>query len=376
MPYGMLWSTSRTSVEEAVAAETYAMARGGFSLSRMGEDEAADFLEETGWLRAQDQQLALPDPREEDSWSLAVAVTIEEFATAEGAEDGLRAFDDEEVLQDIAVTPTVERLDLPPEFEDDVAAMWKVDTTRYSDDFGVTEIVSLWVQVDTLVVSVALVHAPGFVAPDADLVVPLMELQLKRLEHAEQLYQPHLDACAPHLGGEQVMDWRADYIALNGQMFPTVGDTFDDLAEAQEEVDASGIVNSYVVSQSVGETEVGAYDGTLWFAGRTRTFVDEDHAADFLADTGAALEADGYTGIEELDDLPELGDAAAAYTYTGTDGNEAAIVYVQVEAQVFSVRLGSTTEPVPEAVLELAELQLERVGSGDCADALPVPQGL
>ena len=62
------------------------MARGGFTLYRMGENAAADFLEETGWLRAQDELLVLPDPQTEDSWSLGVAVTIEEFATADGAE--------------------------------------------------------------------------------------------------------------------------------------------------------------------------------------------------------------------------------------------------------------------------------------------------
>ena len=89
-PYGMLRSTSHTTMDEAVAAETYAMARGGFTLDRMGEEEATDFLEETGWIRSQDELLVLPDPETEDSWSLGVAVTIEEFASAEGAEAALR----------------------------------------------------------------------------------------------------------------------------------------------------------------------------------------------------------------------------------------------------------------------------------------------
>jgi hypothetical protein len=374
-PYGMLWSTSHTSIEEAVAAETYAMARGGFTLSRMGEDEAADFLEETGWLRAHDQQLALPDPEAEDSWSLAVAVTIEEFATADGAGQALRAFDDEEVLQDIAVTPTVERLDLPAAFDGMDAAMWTLETTRYSDDYGVTEIASLWVQVDRFVVSVALVHGPGFVAPDPDLLVPLMELQLKRLEHAEHLYQPRLALCAPQFAGEQVADWRADYTVLNGQAFPSVTSTFDDLAEAQAEADDLGIVDNFVVSQSIDETATGAYDGMLWFQGRTRAFADEDLAAEFLAATGSMLEEDGYTEIEDLDDVPDLGDGTAAYGYTGNDGHAATIVYIQVGEQVVSLRLGSTTEPVPEAAFDLAAQHLEGMTDGPCDD-LNVPRGL
>ena len=68
-------------------------------------------------------------------------------------------------MQNIAVTPNVERLDLPPAFEDGVAAMWQLETTRYSLNYGVTEIASLWVQVDTLVVSVALLHGPAMSRP-------------------------------------------------------------------------------------------------------------------------------------------------------------------------------------------------------------------
>ena len=218
--------------------------------------------------------------------------------------------------------------------------------------------------------------APVIVAPDPELLVPLMELQLKRLEHAEHLYQPHLLACTPHLGGDQVADWRADYVVLNGQAFPNINDTFGDLAADQEEAEASGVVDTYVVSQNISESAVGADDGALWFAGRTRTFVDEDHAEEFLAATGSLLEDDGYTEIEALADVPDLGDGAVAYTYVGTEGNAAAIVYVQVGAQVVSLRLGSTTEAVPEVVVELAELQVERMTAGDCAEPLPVPQGL
>jgi hypothetical protein len=375
-PYGMLRSTSHTTIDEAVAAETYGMARGGFTLARMGEDEAADFLEETGWIRSHDELLVLPELEIEDAWSLGVAVTLEEFATADGAEAAMRTFDDEEMMANLTVTPTVERLDLPPGYDDGLAAMWKVDTTRYSLDFGVTETVSLWVQVDTLVVSVALLHGPGYIAPDPDLLVALMELQLKRLEHAEHLYQPYLAACAPHLGGVQVADWRADYAVLNGQAFPNLNDTFDDLAADQEEVHAWGVVDAFGVSQSVSETAVGAYDGELWFAGRTRAFVDQDHAAQFLAATGTVLEDDGYTELEELTDVPDLGDGAVAYTYVATDGYAASIVYVQVEAQVFMLRLGSTIEAVPDAVVDLAEEYLARVTEGDCTAPLSVPRGL
>jgi hypothetical protein len=203
-----------------------------------------------------------------------------------------------------------------------------------------------------------------------------MELQVKRLEYAEYLYQPHLDACAPHLGGEQVADWRADNAVFKGQAFPSMNDTFDDLAEEQEEVEASGIIDTFLVSQNISETAVGACDGEMWFAGRTRSFVDEDHAAECLAATGSLLEDDGYTEIVALADVPDLGDGALAYTCLGTDGYAGVIAYVQVEEQVFFVRLGSTTEPVPNAVFNLAELQYERLVSGDCADPVPVPQGL
>jgi hypothetical protein len=374
-PFGMALSSDHTSVEEALAYEDYALGRGGFTLNLMGEEEAAGFLDEAGWERTVSEFLALPEPGTEDQWSIGVAVTIEEFTTDEGAAAALTAMDDEDVLAEIALATEATRLDVPSGFDDATAVMWEFDTTRLADS-GMTEIVTLWVQVDTLVVSVALLHAPGYVAPDPELLVPLVELQLKRFEHAQYLYQPGLSLCAPQLGGDQVVDQRADYSVLNGQAFASVHNTYDDIAGTQQEIDDLGLVDVFTVSQSVDGTEVGVYDGTLWFAGRYRAFVDEDHAEEYLASAGTLLEEDGYTEIEEIADVPDLGDHAVAYTYLGVDGYAAAIIYMQVGAETFQIRIGSTTEPQIDAVFNLAEEQVERISDGNCAENLPVPSGL
>jgi hypothetical protein len=152
--------------------------------------------------------------------------------------------------------------------------------------------------------------------------------------------------------------------------------TFADLDEQQQEIDEQGIVDAFFVSQSIDGTAEGVYDGTMWFAGRSRSFVDEDHAAEYLASIEAVLEGDGFTEIEAVADVPDLGDGAVAYTYLGADEYPAAVIYVQVGAEVFMIRLGSTTEAVPDAVFELAELQIERLESGTCDEPMPVPRGL
>jgi hypothetical protein len=377
-PYGMALGASFTSVEEAVAHEGYAIGRGGFTLGRMDETDATAIFAETGWIRAQNEFLVLPELRAEedtDQWSLGVGVTIEEFATADGARAALTAFDDEEVLAQVATATRAERLDLPAGFEDESAVIWEMDTARYAEN-GITETVTMWVQVDTLVVSVALLHAPGYIAPEADHLVPLVELQLERIRLAEYLHQPRLSICAPQLGGEQVADQLNDYLVLNGQTFADQNMTFDELDEDQVRFHEQGIVDSFRVSQSIGDTAVGAYDGEMWFQGRSLSFVDEEHAETYLATTADRLEESDYTGIEAMTDVPDLGDAAVGYTYVGADDYPATIVLVQSGAQVFSIRLGSTTEPVPGAVFTLAGQQVERMTGDDCLDAMPVPRDL
>jgi hypothetical protein len=376
-PYGLGYSTSHTAIEEAVANVDYAIGRGGFSLGQLDGEEATEILDDAGWVRSQDEFLVLPASEDKDDrrWSLGVAVTIEEFATEDGAELALRTFDNEEMLAEIALATNAERLDLPAAFDDTPAAMWRLETTRFAE-VGTTEIVSMWVQVDNLVVSVALLHAPGYIAPDPELLVPLVELQLKRLEHAEHLYQPQLADCTPQLGGDQVVDQRASYTVLNGQAFPTQNMTFADLGEQQQEIDEQGIVDAFFVSQSVDETDVGVYDGTMWFAGRSRYFVDEAHAEEYLASTSTLLEEDGFTEIEEIANVPDLADGAVAYTYLGVDGYAAAVIYVQVGVETFQIRIGSTTEPQIDAVFDLAEEHVERISDGSCAENLPVPRGL
>jgi hypothetical protein len=310
----------------------------------------------------------------EGYWSLGVSVTIEEFATEEGAETAMAGFDDVEMLEELALASSVSPIDPAPELEGANVLAWEIVTSRYDD---ATDIVTLWAQVDTMVVSVALMHSSGYVPPNPDHLVPLVELQLKRIELAEYLYQPGLSDCAPEFQENEVADNRAEYTVLNGKTFSVFNDTFDDLEAAQAEVDDFGLIDSYRTNQSIDDTAVGAYDGTMWFRGQVRIFTDDDAAADYLAETGEMLETEpDYSNVEQLDDYPELGDGATLFNYDAADDFAATIIYVQIANEVFSIRLGSMTDYQPEAVIELAEAQLERMEDGDCDEALELPDDL
>jgi hypothetical protein len=373
-PYGQQHSTYHTSIDEAVRHEIYAPGRGGFTLDLMGEEDATDLLEDAGWLRSQSAILFLPEPGMEGYWSLGVSVTIEEFATEEGAETAMAGFDDVEMLEELALASSVSPIDPAPELEGANVLAWKIVTSRYDD---ATDIVTLWAQVDTMVVSVALMHSSGYVPPNPDHLVPLVELQLKRIELADYLYQPGLSDCAPEFQENEVADNRAEYTVLNGKTFSVFNDTFDDLEAAQADIDDFGLVDSYRTNQSIDDTAVGAYDGTMWFRGQVRIFTDDDAAADFLAETGEMLETEPeYSNVEQLDDYPELGDGATLFNYDAVDDFAATIIYVQIDNVVFSIRLGSMTDYQPEAVIELAEAQLERMEDGDCDEALELPDAL
>jgi hypothetical protein len=376
-PYGQQNSTNLTSIDEAVRHEAYAPGRGGFSLQEMGEQEASGMLDDAGWVRAQSAMMFLPEPGKEGFWSLGVAITIEEFATADGADEAMSWFDDTATFEELTLSSQVSQLDPAAEaveIADANTLGWELVTSRYG---GNTEIATLWAEVDSYVVSIALMHSHGYTAPDPDLLPPLVELQLKRLELAEYLYQPGLSVCAPEFQDSQASDSLAEYDVLNGTGFALFSETFEDLEAAQADIDEMGLVDNYVINQSIDGTAVGAYDGTMWFRGQIRTFTDEDAAAEYLAGTGERLEAEAdYSNVEQLDEHVELGDGATLFNYDALDDHAATIIYVQIDNQVFSIRLGSMTDYQPDTVVDLAVAQLERLDNGDCDDPLELPDAL
>lgn len=373
-PYGLQFSSGFTTLEDALDEDQYALGRGGFTLGDMGRENAANILGDAGWVRAYDQFFVLPDSFDDSQWTYGVAASIEEFETADGAAQAFAAFDNETVLLDVTLSESARTEALPESLNDHSATMWGLVTTRFGDP---SETLTLWVQVDTLIVSVALLNANGNGTPDPELLEQLMNLQLKRIEHAEHLYQPHLSTCAPRLGGDGVFDLRNDYSVLNGTAFAHFGDTYVDLEESQRTADEMGTVDHFVVNQRLAGTSVGAYAGEMYFRVDLRAFVDEDHAEEYLGSRGDALEADvNFSAVEAILDIPEIGDDARAFTYLGGDGYLATIVFVRVEEQAFAIRLGSTTDVVPDSVIELAEAQIARVADGDCGGPMEVPDGL
>jgi hypothetical protein len=372
-PYGLQYSSGFTTLEDALDEEIYALGRGGFKWSEFGPDKAAGILGDAGWLRAFDAFFALPDSVSDDRWTYGVAATIEEFETSQGAAEAFDAFGDEQTLRTLTVSTEVAG-GATGAFDGLPGSMWVLETNHWGGRVGQ---ISIWVQVDNLIVSVSLLNAEGNGVPNPALVEEVMKHQLKRLAYAEHLYQPGLSACAARLGGEGVFALRDEYTVLNGTTFAFFNDTFDDLDEVQVEVNADGIVDSYYVSQRIDGTRVGAFDGTMYFRSDHRSFVSDDDARAYLDTRGGVLEENPeYSEVEAIADIPELGDDARAYTYLGAEGFTATIVYVQLENQVLTVRLGSTTEMVLDSLIELTEAQIERMENGECDEPMELPGGL
>ena len=374
-PYGMSFSTSFTTIDEAVRNSTYAEGRGGLTLGLMGEREATAMLEDAGWIRSHSALLDLPEPGRDGYWSLGVAITIEEFENEDGAEEALAWFDDTDLLEELTISESATPIEPALEIDGATTRGWELVTHQYAD--GVDDhFTTLWAQVDNLVVSVALMNTYTYPAPDIDLLIPLVEQQLKRLELAEYLYQPGLSVCAPEFQDERTTDIRAEYQTLNGKTFALSAETFEDLDIAQAEIDEQGMVDSYVATQRIDDTAVGALDGEVWYRGQVRNLTSDDAAADYLAGVEEAYLRDNpsYSDVEQIDDHPDLGDGTALFNHTASDGH-ATIILVQVDDQVFSIRLDAMTDYQPDIVIELAEAQLERMENGDC-DPLELPDAL
>ncbi len=374
-PYGMWISASHTTIKEAMMDDMYAPGRGSLNLTGPAGEAVATILEDADWIRTQGEFMVLPEPGfEEEQISLGVGVTIEEFADEDGAEAAFDAFDEEELILSLTEHSEGSRLDAPSLTIDVPAVMWETSGRRW-DAAGETQM--LWARLDNMIVSVAF-YSAGHGLPDNDVIATLLDLQLKRLVHAEHLHQPNTSACAPRFDDDQVLDKRSEYSVLNGQAFPwSEFISYEELADRQATIEAEGVVHSYFTSQRIDDTAVGAYDGTFWFAGRVWIFTDEASAEAYVENTGERLaEEPAFLNIEKIDELPNLGDGAVVYNYDGVDDFPASIITVQVGEMVFSIRLGSMIDYQPESVIELAEAQLDRLDDGACDDALEVPGSL
>jgi hypothetical protein len=364
-PYIIDGSTWFTTVDEVLASPYYVRGRGGFLPSASESVDLADLLEESGWVRTVDAFM-VRQATTEGSWMAGVGVSIEEYDSDDGAETAFASFIDPTSLAEIAQADDIESLD-PPNVGDE-AAMWSYQSLHWASP--AIPVVTLWVRVDNYIVSLSSVDASGITEPDPALVERLMEYQLKRLEHAEHLYQPGLAACAPRLAGDRVWTLSDDYILLNGKGFAFWSETYDDLAEAQARDAEDGIVDRHRVRQAIVDTSTGATDGVLYYTVFTRAFAATDRATVYMDDLESVLEEEGRNDIAELDDVPSLGVAARAFTYVGNSGSPSTVVYVQVDNLVYSVYLGPSTEPLPDPAYELAEAYLDRLASGDCAEPL------
>lgn len=380
-PYGQFYSTSFTTIAEAVRNQTYAEGRGGLALDLMGERDATAMLEDADWVRAHTSLMQVPAPGQAGLWVLGLAITIEEFETQTGAEQALAWFDNTDLLEELTISESAIPLEPALEIDGVNTRGWELVTHQYAegDSSGPgLNFTTLWAQVDTMVVSVTMMSTVPYTATYTDLLVPLVELQLKRLDLAEYLYQPGLESCAPEFQDDRTTDVLAEYEVLNGRTFAIFEDTFDDLEVAQAENQEQGIIDSYIINQSIDDTTVGAYNGprSMWFLSRIEIFTTDDAAEVYLAGITETLEdSPNNTEVEQVDDHPALGDGTVLVNYIGKNDYAATIIFVQIDNQVVSMRLGSMTDHQPEIIIELAEAQLDRM-DGNCDDPLELPESL
>lgn len=358
-----------TTVDEVLASPYYLWGRGGFLPSAMDPD--GDLLEDAGWQRTVDAFMVRQSSMD-GMWITGIGVSVEEYETARGAGIAFEAFNDAGSLAEVALATDAQPLDAPD--LGDEATMWALE----SEYVGAPAIpvIALWVRVDTFIVSIAAYDASEISEPDPDVVIRMMELQLKRLEHARHLVQPHLSACAPRLAGENVRTLSDDYSLLNGTSFGGFDATYATIAEDAEMAARYGMVHRHRLRQEISGTESGVTDGNLYYTVYTRAFVDEDRAAGYMDDLDRVLEEEERDQAAELDDVPGMAEAARTFTYVGSSGSPSTVTYVQLGPMVYSVYLGPSSEPMPEAVHDLAAASLDRLDSGNCAVPIDVPEGL
>ncbi len=360
-----------TTVEEVIASPYYARGRGGFLPAESDTVDLADLLDESEWVQTVDAFMVRQSSME-GSWINGIGVSIEEYESPDGAALAFEAFNDPDPLAEVAQASDIEELDAPR--LGDEAAMWSFQ----SDHWGSPSIpvITLWVLVDTYIVSISGVDASEITEPDPAVIERLMEFQLTRLEHAEHLYQPSLSTCAPRLAGDDVVTLNDDYVQLNGKAFGVWFDTYATMEETEALAADHGMVDRYRVRQRISGTEVGATDGLLYYTVVTRTFEDDDSAAAYIDDLEQVLEEEGREELSELDDVPTLGDAARTFTYVGGSGSLSTVTYVLVENVVFSVFLGPSNEPLADLTYDFADAYIERLDDGDCDEPLAVPRGV
>lgn len=212
-------------------------------------------------------------------------------------------------------------------------------------------------------------------------VEALAERQAERIEAVLDDGAPGLSTRIVRLNipGENMVE--DAYTVRDGEALRRANETLTAFETAQEIADDAEMIDQYRFEQLVLGDLTTSETPMSFYSGRLTTLPDEDAASDYMA---AVIDRLGESGVEELEaaeDVPSLGDEAAAFTYqyTRSDGNDFNVyrLYMRVGDVVVNFGLATTEEPDIEDMNELAELQVACLtGEEDCLDPVRVPAGL
>lgn len=342
---------------------------------RGDEDGAtADALDEADPERVYILNLALPGEEGDpfSGTSQSVRPYIMEFADEDAAEDAFP------VLAEGWATGDMEDVSTDAEIGDETFLVDGVGSEPSDEDeFERTE---LMFRVGSLISGVS-VETFTVDHPEQEVLEALAERQLERIETV-------LDEGAPGLGNLVVrLDIRGEnaiwdsYSVRDGDALRWYDDTDETLDAAQEWVSDNGIVDEYVLQQVVvGHPPEWDEPPLTYLLAQIIEFEDEDSAADFVATSVENVEASSFTNIEEVEDVPEVGDEIRGFTYKHVNQDVSFNdyrIYAHVGSTFFTIAINTTEEVDFDAMNDLIELQAACIeGDESCVEAIPVPEEL
>jgi hypothetical protein len=209
------------------------------------------------------------------------------------------------------------------------------------------------------------------------------ELESAEVEELAGQLLAHMEAARsgemPDLG-ERVLrfagpTYEDSYTRLDGIAMPRHGVPAEETAELQERSNAQAI---YTRDQDIDGAAQSAYLIT-----QVLQFASPDDAAAFDTDTLRQRLADdpSYSAVDAITDNPALGDASQIFHYVYADDSDypgwsGYGIATRSGPSVIVLYLEQTGDFVPEAAVELAEMQLACVTGASCPDEQPVPASL
>lgn len=299
----------------------------------------------------------IPDPV-----GVRIETSITEYTSADGAAAGFalleRQFETQAEAEDLPLT-----IAIGDEAELTHSSSTTADTNLPYQNLNLT------FRLDNLVADVILQDFSNQELAGADAEALAQKLQA-RIEEVLANGGPGLSSQVIRLEGEPAPD---GYIARDGTPIPSYLETPESLALLARSFGTATDV--YSLEQALGASP--------YLVARLYRFPSEDDAATWLADQpGPTLASpdSGYVDVADVTGVDALGDESRIFAYgfplDDTTTARGYAVFVRVGEIVARVQVDSLPEAPRDAVIQLAEAQVDCLVAGSCPASLPVPAAL